>query len=422
MDMIEIPSQSSPAERDSRTQILQAAGTVFLTEGLERASVDMVAAAAHMSKQSIYELFPSKLTLFEAAVRNKLDHTGLIMTAIEEGRSVEDTLTRYGLRLFEAFADPVNFGLFRANIAAANHFPELATELHERRLAASQRLADYLEKLLSQGLIVPCDPQAMAIRFGGLAVEGARYFLGRDLPGRDDRWEIVVNTARLFLNGYRGMTEAADDAIPPIPVEPPALEGGAALRLSAEKLSALVDIATAEFLDNGYRRASVDRIAAAAHVSKATIYRHFGCKENLLRYVVRRDIFETSRSGIEFAGDVSDADTAITALAERMLDLHLAPANIRMHRLLTEEAALIPDLAQLFHEVRVRRLSDPLERVLAMCGLPRSGEAAARTFYTLATFAVRFITSTTLPDAAHRKLYARESAMLFLHGLRADGD
>ena len=420
--MIEALPQSSPPERDTRTLILQAAGTVFLTEGLERASVDMIAAAAHMSKQSIYELFPSKLTLFEAAVRNKLDPTGLTMAAIEEGSSVEDTLTRYGLRMSEAFADPVNFGLFRANIAVANHFPDLASELHERRLAASQRLADYFERLLSEGLIVPCDPRAIAIRFGGVAVEGTRYFLGRDLPDRNNRSETTANITRLFLDGYRSMIGAADDGIPPVPVEPPALESSTALRLSAEKLTVLIDIATAEFLDHGYRRASVDRIAAAAHVSKATIYRHFGSKENLLRHVVRCDIFETSRSRIELAAGVSDADTAITTLAEQALDLHLAPANIRMHRLLIEEAALLHDLAQLFHEVRVRRLSDALERVLAMCGLPRPGEAAARAFYSLATYAVRFITSTTLPDAAHRNLCSRESAMLFLHGLRAGED
>lgn len=77
-------------------------------------------------------------------------------------------------------------------------------------------------------------------------------------------------------------------------IEPPVREGVAALRLSPEKLATLIDAVTAEFLDQGYRRASIDRIAAAVRVSKATIYRQFGNKEDLLRYIVRRDIFDAS--------------------------------------------------------------------------------------------------------------------------------
>lgn len=404
-------------ERDSRAEILKAAGAVFLAEGFERTSVDMIAAIVRMSKQSIYELFPTKLALFEAAVRDTLDGARLNMAAIDGSAGVDATLAHYAQRLFEGFADPVNFGLFRANIAAANHFPELATELHEQRLAASWPLADYLEKLRAEGAIVSCDPLAMAIRFGGLAVEGSRYFLGRPLPGGSARNDIVAGAVRLFLDGYRGADEAEGNAAPLEAIEPPALEGSTALRLSPEKLTALVDAAAAEFLDNGYRRASVDRSAAAVRASKATVYRQFGSKENLLRYVIQRDIYETSQSAIEPAS-AADADAAITALARQALDLHLAPANIRMHRLLVEEADLIPDLAQLFHDVRVRRLGNALDRVLTAYGLPQPGEAAARAFYALATFAVRFLTSATLPESAQRNVYARETALLFLHGLR----
>lgn len=409
-------ADTASPERDSRAQILRAAGEVFLAEGFDRASVDRIAAVAHMSKQSIYELFPSKPALFAAAVREKLTGAWLETAAIDESAAVEDTLHHYALRLFEGFADPVNFGLFRANIAAARHFPDLANELHDRRLAASQPLADYLARLVAEGVILPCDPLAMAIRFGGLSVEGAHYFLGATPPSTADRRRSADHAVHLFLDGYRGMGDGVDN--PPPAIEPPVREGVTALRLSAEKLTALIDAATAEFLDHGYRRASIDRVAAAVRVSKATIYRQFGNKENLLRYIVQRDIFETSRDAFDPYPTDMDAQGALVALAREALDRHLVPANIRMHRLLVEEADIIPDLARLFHEGRVHRLGQALEGLLAARGLPRPGGPAVRAFYTLATFAARFFTATVSPSPQERDVYARESAALFLHGLR----
>ncbi|MGH6656378.1 MAG: TetR/AcrR family transcriptional regulator [Actinocrinis sp.] len=48
------------------------------------------------------------------------------------------------------------------------------------------------------------------------------------------------------------------------------------------KRRAILDAAAQVFLSEGYARASVDAIAAAAGVSKQTVYNHFGDKERLL--------------------------------------------------------------------------------------------------------------------------------------------
>jgi hypothetical protein len=92
------------------------------------------------------------------------------------------------------------------------------------------------------------------------------------------------------------------------------------------------------------------------------------------------------------------------------------------HRLLIVEADFIPDLARLFYEARVRCLGAALESQLAALGLPRPSRSATRIFCTLATFAVRFFTATAAPSAEDRDVYARECALLFLHGLRARKD
>lgn len=52
------------------------------------------------------------------------------------------------------------------------------------------------------------------------------------------------------------------------------------------KRAAILEAATMAFRDEGYESASMDRIAEIAHVSKRTVYNHFGSKEALFRAVV----------------------------------------------------------------------------------------------------------------------------------------
>lgn len=54
-------------------------------------------------------------------------------------------------------------------------------------------------------------------------------------------------------------------------------------RVAGDKRRSILDAASPLFGDVGYERASIDAIAAAAGVSKPTIYSHFGSKEQLFR-------------------------------------------------------------------------------------------------------------------------------------------
>lgn len=379
----------------------------------------MIAATARMSKQSIYELFPGKIALFEAAVRDTLDMADRNLASVHPAEDIAGTLARYGRHLFAGFAEPPLFGLFRANIVAANQFPQLADELHEHRLAMSRSFANYLEGLVAEGRLAAVDPQSASIRFGGMAVGGARYFLGTPLPGAADRNALIAAATDLYLDGYRTQALPAAATRPPLlgDVTEPALEGTVALRLSADKLTSLLDAAMNEFLDNAYPGASVDRIATRVRSSKATIYRQFGSKEKLFRYLIEGEIFASSRA--QFPLDMAEGpETALASLARRVLDWHVDPTNIRVHRLLIQEADFIPDLARRFYEVRVAVVTRALDHLLRAHGLPLPNAFAADAFYALATFAVRFLTTRTPPEAAQRDRYSRECAQIFLNGLR----
>jgi TetR/AcrR family transcriptional repressor of mexJK operon len=57
-----------------------------------------------------------------------------------------------------------------------------------------------------------------------------------------------------------------------------------------EKRAAILDAAKALFVQTGFGGTSMDNVAAAAGVSKLTVYSHFGDKDNLFREVVRAHI------------------------------------------------------------------------------------------------------------------------------------
>lgn len=134
----------------------------------------------------------------------------------------------------------------------------------------------------------------------------------------------------------------------------PAKESGRSTR--APRLGsgqAIRDTAASLFLEKGYLGTSVDDIAAAAHISKQTVYTHFASKEDLLTDVVlgnadRVDAFinELSKTA-ERGGEI---EVALRDLARRYLSFVIRPEVLRLRRLVISEATRFPDLARTYYE------------------------------------------------------------------------
>src|SRR5690349_24777653 len=67
------PLRGRPRDPARFQRILEAASRNFNAHGLERASIDAIAAEAGVSKLTIYSHFASKEGLFEAAIRDRTD-------------------------------------------------------------------------------------------------------------------------------------------------------------------------------------------------------------------------------------------------------------------------------------------------------------------------------------------------------------
>ena len=116
------------------------------------------------------------------------------------------------------------------------------------------------------------------------------------------------------------------------------------------------------FLAHGFEGASVDEIAKAAGVSKATLYSYFPDKRLLFIEVAKSEYERQADAAMEWLGDDCTTEKWLTHGAEIMLDAFLTDFSKGVHRMAVAEADRFPDLAQGFYEsgpLLIRRALTP---------------------------------------------------------------
>jgi AcrR family transcriptional regulator len=118
---------------------------------------------------------------------------------------------------------------------------------------------------------------------------------------------------------------------------------------SVEKMEKILQGAMQEFLARGYAAASMDRVAEAAGVSKATVYSYFQDKKGLFKALIEklaRKRFYSILGSQPLHGEpyVVLRRLAVTALEQMVKDKEYQS----FERLLMGESARFPELAQVF--------------------------------------------------------------------------
>jgi TetR/AcrR family transcriptional repressor of mexJK operon len=108
----------------------------------------------------------------------------------------------------------------------------------------------------------------------------------------------------------------------------------------------------------------MDEIAAAAHVSKQTIYTHFASKEELFADLVLANaerVDEFLAIIDQTLSDPVDLPAALRRLARQYLGFVVRPETLRLRRLIIGEAARFPKLARRYYELVPGRVYAALE-------------------------------------------------------------
>jgi TetR/AcrR family transcriptional regulator, mexJK operon transcriptional repressor len=140
----------------------------------------------------------------------------------------------------------------------------------------------------------------------------------------------------------------------------------AAEHRSARKRRAIFEAATTVFLSNGYLGTSMDEIAALAHVSKQTVYKHFGDKERLFSAIVVATVDEVADPNTDEVlklGDTDDVARDLRRFARRQLRAVMDPRLLQLRRLVIGESGRFPQLGRLFNERGPGRTIDALATV-----------------------------------------------------------
>lgn len=116
------------------------------------------------------------------------------------------------------------------------------------------------------------------------------------------------------------------------------------------KYAQVVEAARRVFLTGGYATSSVDEIARAAEVSKATLYSYFPDKQHLFTEVARIECERMADETLAAIDPTAPVADVLEMTAERLARFLLSPFGLSIFRVCVAEAERFPDLAQQFYE------------------------------------------------------------------------
>ena len=196
-----------------RQAILEAATVAFLQNGYPGTNMDEVAARAGVSKQTVYNHFSDKETLFIEIV-TRMTNAGSDAVHNDRGElpgraGLAEFLRDYAYRQLKIVLTPRLMQLRRVVIGEVSRFPELGKCLYEggpkRAMAA---LAKVLSELAERGLLAIDDAGIAASQFNWLIMSeplNRAMLLGDEsIPTPAALRRHAEEGVRLFLAAYAG--------------------------------------------------------------------------------------------------------------------------------------------------------------------------------------------------------------------------
>ena len=201
------PLRGRPRDPARCQRILEAASSHFSAHGLERASLDAIAAEAGVSKMTIYSHFASKEGLFEAVVR---DRTGRVVGGLSgvealDPKQPHKALLAIGEQFLTLTREEDVLGKFRSVYGAAGTQPEACRAFYRQgsdRLIGE--LAAYLRRANGAGTLKVRHPRQAAVLFLSMFLGDGhiRGLLLLDMPDARENRALLREAVRVFMAAY----------------------------------------------------------------------------------------------------------------------------------------------------------------------------------------------------------------------------
>jgi TetR/AcrR family transcriptional regulator, mexJK operon transcriptional repressor len=116
------------------------------------------------------------------------------------------------------------------------------------------------------------------------------------------------------------------------------------------KRQAIIAAAGELFVAQGYGAVSMDAVARAAGVSKATLYAHFESKDLLFASIINQACRESVAVGDLLPDPSANIADELTALGSRILRFLLQERALAIHRVVIGESIRFPELGRAFYD------------------------------------------------------------------------
>lgn len=130
------------------------------------------------------------------------------------------------------------------------------------------------------------------------------------------------------------------------------------------KFDQVVEGARQVFLRDGFEGASVDDIARAAHVSKATLYSYFPDKRQLFMQVVRQQCVTQTEAALDAIDFGAPAPDVLKTAGLHLAAYFLSDFGQRVYRICVAESDRFPGLGREYYETGPALVRDQLSRFL----------------------------------------------------------
>lgn len=132
----------------------------------------------------------------------------------------------------------------------------------------------------------------------------------------------------------------------------------------ADKRAAILEAAKQLFVQHGYAGVSMDQIAAAAGVSKLTLYSHFGDKDNLFIAAVRTFCEQSVPDAVFQARPGQDVRAHLLQVSQVFVGMILSPEAIAGHRMLCSPQVVQSPLPAAFWAAGPQRIQAAFTELL----------------------------------------------------------
>lgn len=188
-------------------QVVAGAREVFLAEGFEGASVDLIARRAGVSKATLYSYFPDKRVLFiEVAKQECNSQADRALNVTPGDLPIRDVLVGIAHKMMDFLTSPFAQRIFRICVAESDRFPELGRAFYMSGPRLMQdRLVEVFDQACARGELEIEDTRMAALQFQELMkadIFVKMVFNIIDAPTKSDRDRVINGAVDMFLARY----------------------------------------------------------------------------------------------------------------------------------------------------------------------------------------------------------------------------